>query len=67
MCTQVIKAAIWLGLSVFVIYGTVVLQDMWLEGDSDSPVEQSLPALGIAIPVVTLSVLPCAPFCLFLG
>ena len=63
ICTQVIKTAIWLGLSVFAIYGTVVLQDVWLEDDDNSSVQKSLPALGMAIPVVTLSVLALLSVC----
>ncbi len=55
LCCQVIKTAIWLGFSVFAVYGTVALRDLWLVDDSSGPfVEEGLPVLGIAVPVVTL-------------
>ncbi len=55
LCSQVVKTAIWVGLTVFAIYGTLVLDDLWLvDDDSAGLAEQGLPALGIAAPAATV-------------
>ena len=55
---QVVKTAIWIGFSVFSIIGTVTLRNLWLvDGNSGQNIEEGLPSVGIAVPVITLSVL----------